>query len=55
MQRPAILPCRDFLVSLLRLLQRQIARQCDDAPQLRIELLDSRQINVRQPLARELA
>ena len=54
-QRPAILSRRDLCVRLLRLLQRQLARQRDHAMQLGIELLQPLQINIREPLGGELA
>ena len=54
-QRPAILACRDLLVGLPRLRQRQLARERDDAVQLRVEALQSVQIDVREPLRGDLA
>src|SRR2546429_528971 len=54
MQRPAVLSCRDFCVGPFRLRQRQLSRQRDHAPQLRVELLDALQINLSQPLRGQL-
>ena len=54
-QRSAIFARGDFLVGLLGLLQREVARQRDDAAQLGIELLQAFQINFGQPLGREFS
>ena len=47
---PRYLPGGDFRVGLPRLRERDVPRERDDAAQLRIELLDPLQIDVRQPL-----
>ncbi len=54
MQWTAILSRGDFLVRLFSLLERQVARDRDGAPQLRIEPLQPFQINARQPFRSKL-
>ena len=54
-QRSAIIAGGDFLIGLPGLLDRQFARQCDHAMQLRIKLLEPLEINVGQPLRSKLA
>src|SRR3989442_11331251 len=55
MQWSPVLPCRNFFVGLLRLLQRQLTGQCDNAVQLGIKLLEALEINVGEPLGGEFA
>ena len=52
-KRATILPRRNFRVRLLRLRERHVLRERDDAAELRIELLDPAQVDVRQPLGGE--
>ena len=54
MQRSAIPARRNLLIRLPRLLQRVILRQRNHATQLRIEPLYAADINLRQPLRRDL-
>jgi hypothetical protein len=53
-QRTAILPGGDLGVGLLRARERVVLRERDDGAELRIEPLDAAQVDVRQPLGREL-
>src|SRR5580693_8351501 len=54
-QRAAIFARRDFSIGLLRLRQRQVARQSDDAMQLRVKSLESLQIDVSKSLGSKLS
>jgi hypothetical protein len=54
MQRPAISSSGDFRVGLLRLRERGVFRERNDGTELRFELLDPAQVDVRQALGRDL-
>src|SRR6266704_1705071 len=54
-KRPAVLAGGDFFVGPLRLREGEIARESDDAAQLRIELLDAAQVDLREALGGEFA
>ena len=54
-QRAAIVACCDFRVGLACLLKRVVARQGDDAAELRIESFEAVQVNLGQPFGGELA
>ena len=53
-QWAAILACRDLGVGLLRLREREVLRQRDDAAQLAVVLRDAVEIDVGEPRRREL-
>ena len=53
MQRPAILARGDFLIGFLRLCERVICRERDDATQLGIEALNALEIDARESLGTE--
>src|SRR5882757_10107989 len=55
MQRAAILASGDLLVCFFRLSQRQFAGERDHTMQLAVSLLQSLEIDLRQPLGGQLA
>ena len=55
MQWPTVLAGTDLLVGLPSLRERKFARECDDAPQFRIEALKPVQVEKGEPLRGKLS
>ena len=53
-ERTAVLPCRDFGVGLLGLLQGEIFRERDDAEKFGIKFFEASEINLREALGGDL-